>query len=118
MKTATLAALAVATLTTAAHAGIFATSPMAAPLKGRTVLTTDACTLPLDAAALGTTAGNLAAMRRAFYYLDDGRTEEGCWRYDAETVVLAWPASKVLTRRPVGNFKVTDRKATAWEALR
>jgi hypothetical protein len=118
MKTATLAALAVATLATAAHADIFATSSMAAPLKGRTVLTTDACTLPLDAAALGTTAGNIANMRRAFYYLDDGRTEEGCWRYDAETVVLAWPASKVLTRRPVGNFKVADRKSSAWETLR
>lgn len=118
MKTATIAALAVAALTTTAQADIFATSSMAAPLKGRTVLTTDACALPLDAAALGTTAGNIANMRRAFYYLDDGRTEEGCWRYDAETVVLAWPASKVLTRRPVGNFKVADRKSSAWETLR
>ncbi len=88
MKTITLAAVLAATLTTTTHADTFATAAVKGESKGKTILTTDACTLTLDAVALGTTAGNLAGMRRAFYYTDAGATEEGCWRHDAGTVLL------------------------------
>jgi hypothetical protein len=118
MKTAIITAVLAATLTTAAHADTFATAAVKGEPKGKTILTTDACTLALDAVALGTTAGNLTGMRRAFYYTDAGATEEGCWRHDAGTVLLAWPASKLLRRWPIANFKLAERKSDAWEVLR
>jgi hypothetical protein len=118
MKTAIITAVLAATLTTAAHADTFATAAVKGEPKGKTILTTDACALALDAVALGTTAGNLTGMRRAFYYTDAGATEEGCWRHDAGTVLLAWPASKLLRRWPIANFKLAERKADAWEVLR
>jgi hypothetical protein len=115
-KLMTLAAIA-ATATTA-HADVFAIAGMAPPDKGRTILTTEPCALTIDAAALKTTPANVENMRRVFYYLNDGRTEEGCWKYDAETVVLAWPASNILTRRPLANFTLKRRAgAAAWGAL-
>ena len=118
MKTATtLAALAALTLATSAHADTFAVSGVKGDRKGRTILTTGPCELKLDALALGTTKANLSNMRRAFYYMSDGTTEEGCWRHDAGTVLLAWPASKILRRWPIKNFDVTERKASAWESL-
>ena len=117
MKTAILATLAVATLATAAHADTFAIGGMKGDRKGRTVLTTEPCELKLNSLQLGTNKATLANMRRAFYYTSDGLTNEGCWRHDAGTVVLAWPSENILRRWPVGNFKVTDRKASAWEAL-
>ena len=119
MKTATLAALAVATLATAAHADTFAVAGVKGDSKGRTILTTGACELPLDAAKLGTTKGNLANMRRAFYYMSDGSTEEGCWRHDAGTVLLAWPASNLLRRWPIKNFKLEAAAVgPTWDTLR
>lgn len=115
-KLITLAAIA-ATATTA-HADVFAIAGMASPHKGRTILTTEPCTLKIDAVALKTTPANVENMRRVFYYLDDGRTEEGCWKYDAETVVIAWPASNLLMRRPLANFTLKKRNgAAAWGAL-
>lgn len=30
------------------------------------------------------------AESRAYYYTGDGATEEGCWRYDGETIVIQW----------------------------
>jgi hypothetical protein len=118
MKTAIITAVLAATLTTAAHADTFATAAVKGEPKGKTILTTDACTLALDPVVLGTTAGNLTGMRRAFYYTDAGATEEGCWRHDAGTVLLAWPASKLLRRWPIANFKLAERKDNAWEVLR
>lgn len=119
MKTAILATLAVATLAaTAAQADTFAIGGMKGDRKGRTVLTTEPCALKLDSLQLGTNKATLSNMRRAFYYTADGLTNEGCWRHDAGTVVLAWPSENILRRWPVGNFKVIDRKASAWEALR
>ena len=117
MKTAILAAALAATLATTAHADTFAIGGMKGDRKGRTVLTTEPCALKLDSLQLGTNKATLANMRRAFYYTSDGLTNEGCWRHDARTLVLAWPSENILRRWPVGNFKVTDRKASAWEAL-
>jgi hypothetical protein len=118
MKTAIITAVLAATLTTTTHADTFATAAVKGEPKGKTILTTDACTLALDPVVLGTTAGNLTGMRRAFYYTDAGATEEGCWRHDAGTVLLAWPASKLLRRWPIANFKLAERKSDAWEVLR
>ena len=118
MKTATIAALAVATLATAAHADTFAVAGVKGDSKGRTVLTTDPCDFKLDSFQIGSNKATLGEMRRAFYYTSDGMTNEGCWRHDAGTVVLIWPTENVMRRFPVGNFKVADRKASAWETLR
>jgi hypothetical protein len=30
------------------------------------------------------------AQSRAYFYTRDGMTEEGCWKYDAETIVIVW----------------------------
>ena len=117
MKTAILATLAVATLATTAQADTFAIGGMKGDRKGRTVLTTEPCGLKLDSLQLGTNKATLANMRRAFYYTSDGLTNEGCWRHDAGTVVLAWPSENILRRWPTAHFKVTDRKASAWEAV-
>jgi hypothetical protein len=117
MKTAILTAALAATLITSAHADTFAVSGVKGDRKGRTILTTSPCELKLDALALGTTKANLANMRRAFYYTSDGLTAEGCWRHDAGTVLLAWPAERILRRWPIKNFDVSERKASAWETL-
>ena len=101
MKTATIAAVLVATLALPAHAEIFATANNKDDRNGRTVLTTDPC-----------------EMRRAFYYTSDGKTNEGCWKYDAETVVMVWSVEQLVRRWPVSSFKVADKKASAWDALR
>lgn len=117
MKKLIFPAVIAATITTA-HADVFATAGVEGDWRAKTILTTEPCTLALDAAQLQTTPQNLAGMRRTFYMLSDGRTEEGCWRYDAGTVVLAWPASSILRRRPLDNFKLERRAGAAWEALR
>lgn len=117
MKNAILTAALAATLITSAQADTFAVSGVKGDRKGRTILTTSPCELKLDALALGTTKANLANMRRAFYYTSDGMTAEGCWRHDAGTVLLAWPAERILRRWPIKNFDVTERKASAWESL-
>ena len=117
MKTAILTAALAASLTMTAHADTFAISGVKGDRKGRTILTTSPCELKLDALALGTTKANLAGMRRAFYYTSDGLTAEGCWRHDAGTVLLAWPAERILRRWPIKNFDVSERKASAWESL-
>lgn len=112
---ATVAAL---TLSTLGHADTFATAPVKGERNGQTILTTEPCELALDAQALGTIKGNLSNMRRAFYYMGNGATEEGCWRHDAGTVVLAWPASTLLRRWPLANFKLAERTTASWESLR
>jgi hypothetical protein len=117
MKTAILTAALAASLTMTAHADTFAISGVKGDRKGRTILTTSPCELKLDALALGTTKANLSGMRRAFYYTSDGLTAEGCWRHDAGTVLLAWPAERILRRWPIKNFDVIERKASAWETL-
>jgi hypothetical protein len=117
MKTAILTVALAATLTTA-HADTFAVAGMIGDKAGRTVLTMGPCELKLDAPALGTTKANLSNMRRAFYYTSTGVTNEGCWRHDAGTVLLVWPSEGIMRRWPIKNFDVTQKKASAWEALR
>lgn len=119
MKTATIAAVLAATLTTTAHADVFATGPMADDRDGRVVLTTEPCTQKLDTLALGTTKPAVEGMRRAFYYTGEGMTNEGCWKHEAGTVLLVWPTENVVRRRPVKNFKLEAAAVgPTWDTLR
>ena len=118
MKTATIAAALVATLTLPAHAEIFATANNKDDRNGRTVLTTDPCEIKFDLLQIGLNKITTSEMRRAFYYTSDGKTNEGCWKYDAETVVMVWSVEQLVRRWPVSSFKVADKKASAWDALR
>jgi hypothetical protein len=118
MKTTTLAAIAALTLTATAHAEIFATAGVKGDRDGRTVLTTDPCEIKFDLLQIGLNKTTTDEMRRAFYYTSDGKTNEGCWKHDAGTVVLVWSVEQIARRWPVNNFKVADKKASAWDALR
>jgi hypothetical protein len=120
MKTATIAAaLAVATLATAAHADVFATGPMADDRDGRVVLTTEICAQKLDTLALGTNKSALDGLRRAFYYTGAGVTNEGCWKHEAGTVLLVWPSENIIRRRPVKNFKLEPAAVgPTWDTFR
>lgn len=45
---------------------------------------------------------------RAFFYTQDGQTEDGCWRYDGNTVVVTW--EKTGRRRyPISYFKLLNQ---------
>jgi hypothetical protein len=118
MKTATIAAALAATLATTAHAEIFATAGVKGDRDGRTVLTTDPCEIKFDLLQIGLNKATTSEMRRAFYYTSDGKTNEGCWKHDAGTVLLVWSVEQIVRRWPVDNFKVADKKASAWDALR
>jgi len=118
MKTAIITAVLAATLATTGHADIFATAGVKDDRNGRTVLTTDPCGITFDRVYIGVGKIIPSEMRRAFYYTSDGTTNEGCWKHDAETVVMVWPAEPFVRRWPVSSFKVVDRKTSAWDALR
>ena len=105
MKTATIAAALVATLTLPAHAEIFATANNKDDRNGRTVLTTDPCEIKFDLLQIGLNKITTSEMRRAFYYTSDGKTNEGCWKYDAETIVIVWERQG-KRRYPINMFSL------------
>lgn len=118
MKTAIFAA-AVAVSMAPAFADVFAVGGMKGDRAGRTVLTTEPCAEKLDALRLGTNKGTLEGLRRAFYYTGDGRTNEGCWKHEAGSVLLVWPTENVIRRWPVKNFKIEAATvAPSWESVR
>jgi hypothetical protein len=43
------------------------------------------------------------AQSRAYYYTKDNLTEDGCWKYDAETVVIVWE-KEGKRRYPINHF--------------
>ena len=88
MKSVIFAALAALTLN--AHADTFAETENQA--RGKIVILTDACATAL-------------AESRAYYYTGDGATEEGCWRYDNETIVVQWERQG-KRRYPIAYFKL------------
>lgn len=57
---------------------------------GKIVLMTDACETD-------------KALSRAYNYTREGKTEDGCWKYDAETVVVFWQTQGKY-RYPINNF--------------
>lgn len=88
MKTAILTLGLLAALS--ANADTFADTENLA--NGKIAILTDACT---------TGAGE----RRAYYYTGNGETEEGCWRYDGDTIIIQW--ERVGKRRyPISFFKL------------
>ena len=88
MKTIIFAALAALTLT--AHAEPFAETDNQGG--GKIVILTDACpTSPTES--------------RAYFYTKDGTTEDGCWRYDGDTVVATWERQG-KRRYPISYFKL------------
>tara|TARA_R110000868_G_scaffold48833_3_gene158043 strand:- start:15 stop:314 length:300 start_codon:yes stop_codon:yes gene_type:complete len=45
------------------------------------------------------------AQSRAYFYTRDGLTEEGCWKYDAETIVIVWERQG-KRRYPINMFSL------------
>jgi hypothetical protein len=88
MKTYILAALAATTI--AAHAQPFAETDNQGG--GKIVLLTDPCpTTPSES--------------RAYFYIKDGTTEDGCWKYDGDTVVAQWERQG-KRRYPISYFRL------------
>jgi len=87
MKYMLLSLLAAATV---AHADNFAESDNQAG--GKIVLMTDACSTD-------------KTQSRAYYYTKDNLTEDGCWKYDAETVVIVWE-KEGKRRYPISHFSL------------
>lgn len=118
MKTAIFAATVAASLSPA-FADVFAVGGMKGDSGGRTVLTTEPCMEKIDTLKLGTNKGALEGMRRAFYYTGDGRTNDGCWKHEAGSVLLVWPSENVIRRWPVKNFKIEAASvAPSWNSVK
>ena len=117
MKTLVLAAT-LAVSVAPALADVFATGPMKGDSNGRVVLTTEACSQKVDTFALGTNKAAVDGMRRAFYYQGDGRTNEGCWKHEAGTILLVWPTENVIRRFPIKNFKIEAAAVSpSWDSV-
>jgi hypothetical protein len=61
---------------------------------GKIIIMTDACDSDKN-------------LSRAFFYTRDGVTEDGCWKYDAETVVITWE-KQGKRRYPIGFFSLMN----------
>ena len=61
---------------------------------GKIVITTEACQKDVS-------------IFRAYNYTQDGKTEDGCWKYDSDTVVVFWD---VIGKRryPISYFKLVN----------
>ena len=79
--------LAAATL---AHADNFAETDNQAG--GKITIMTDACEIDKN-------------LSRAYFYTSGGITEEGCWKYDAETIVIVWE-KQGKRRYPINMFSL------------
>jgi len=82
--------LSLLTAATVAHADNFADSENQAG--GKIVLMTDACATD-------------KTQSRAYFYTKDGITEDGCWKYDAETIVVVWE-KEGKRRYPISHFSL------------
>ena len=118
MKTAIMAAV-VAVSVAPAFADVFAVGGVKGDSAGRTVLTTEPCEQKIDNFLLGTSKATTTGMRRAFYYQGDGRTNEGCWKHEAGTILLLWPTENVIRRFPVKNFKLEAAAVSpSWDSVK
>ena len=91
-----------------AQADIYATSGMKGDWRGKTVLTTEPCQQDVSRFNLNLKQED---MKRVFYMTGEGQTNDGCWKHDNGTVLLAWPSENVVVRRPISNFKLQ----TGWK---
>jgi hypothetical protein len=48
------------------------------------------------------------ALSRAYFYTKDNVTEDGCWRYDNDTIVIEWE-KEGRRRYPIGVFKLLNQ---------
>ena len=91
MKTALLTLVTVLAVTTA-HASPFAETENTAG--GKITLLTTAC--------------EGKPYNRAYYYTRDNDTEDGCWRYDGDTIIIEWDKSG-RKRYPIAVFKLLNQ---------
>ena len=75
-----------------AHADNFADADNQAG--GKIVLMTDACESD-------------KSLSRAYFYTKDNITEDGCWKYDAETIVIVWE-KEGKRRYPISHFTLLN----------
>jgi hypothetical protein len=47
-------------------------------------------------------------LSRAYFYTKDNVTEDGCWRYDNDTIVIEWE-KEGRRRYPIGVFKLLNQ---------
>jgi hypothetical protein len=45
---------------------------------------------------------------RAYYFTKEGATEDGCWRYDGDTIVVEWE-KQGRRRYPINYFKLLNQ---------
>jgi|DEB0MinimDraft_4_1074332.scaffolds.fasta_scaffold54194_2 hypothetical protein len=83
----------------------FADTKAHASLKngGEIVLTNESC--PEPAAFVETRVAT--NMQRAYWYDDEGNTEDGCWKYDDRTIYFAWNNGGE-SRYPKKKFKISN----------
>ena len=115
MKLANVSLMVAAVLSNDLCATTFAVGGMLGDKKGRTILTNEACSQKVDAFQIGTNSLQADGMRRAFYFTRTGMTNEGCWRYEAGSVLLVWPTENVIRRWPVDNFKLSKPSVLSWD---
>ena len=48
------------------------------------------------------------ALSRAYFYTKDNVTEDGCWRYDNDTIVIEWE-KEGRRRYPISVFKLLNQ---------
>ena len=88
-----IAAVAVALTATAAQANVFAEADNQGG--GKITLLTEACPTSPQAS-------------RAYFWIRDGITEDGCWRYDGDTIVAEWERQG-KRRYPISAFKLMNQ---------
>lgn len=87
----TLIVVAATVFSFAAQANVFADSDNQAG--GKMTILTEKCEKTTDS--------------RAYYYTLEGNTEEGCWRFDNNTIVIDWEKSG-RKRYPISVFKLRN----------
>lgn len=95
-----ITAVALTIAATVAHAEPFADAPNQGG--GKIVLLTNTC-------------DGKPQMSRAFFYIKDGITEDGCWRFDFETIVVEWE-KQGRRRYQISDFRLLNQysKFKSW----
>lgn len=51
---------------------------------------------------------NKAQMQRAYFWIRSGITEDGCWRYDGDTIVAEWE-NQGKRRYAISDFRLVNQ---------
>ena len=92
MKTAILTLALMAAIPTARADAFAQTDNMAG---GKITILSDACE-------------GQPGQSRAYYYTSDNITEDGCWRYDGDTIIIQWE-KQGRRRYPIAIFKLLNQ---------